>query len=192
MTHTATATPPDPGMSSATPAKGVRLALFVGGLITIGFGVAVLLWPTRAAVALTAVVATYAVLTGLVYAAMGVMSKTLGAGGRIGHVMLGILYVVAGVYAFTELERSAAFLALFVTLMIGVMWVIEGFMALFTLGASGSKPLTVVFAVISVIAGLLLLGNPLWGALSLWWFLGFSLVLLGLLNVLRAFTGRQA
>lgn len=177
---------------SAAPAKGARLALLIGGLAAVGFGVAVLAWPTKAAVALTGVIAVYAAIAGVVYATLGLFSKGLGAGGRIGHVLLGILYVIAGVYAFSSLHQSAAFLALFITIMVGVMWIIEGFTSLFTLGQSGSKVLTIIFAILSVIAGFTLLSSPLWGAVFLWWFLGIALVVLGALNIIRSLTGKKA
>lgn len=176
----------------ATPVKGARLALLIGGLAAVGFGIAVLAWPTKAAVALTGVIAVYAIISGIVYAALGIFSKALGAGGRIGHVLLGLLYVIAGVYAFSSLQQSAAFLALFLTIMVGVMWVIEGFTALFTLGQAGSKIATIIFAILSVIAGFTLLSSPLWGAVFLWWFLGIALIVLGALNVIRAITGKKA
>ena len=176
----------------ATPVKGARLALLIGGLAAVGFGIAVLAWPTKAAVALTGVIAVYAIISGIVYAALGIFSKALGAGGRIGHVLLGLLYVIAGVYAFSSLQQSAAFLALFLTIMVGVMWVIEGFTALFTLGQAGSKIATIIFAILSVIAGFTLLSSPLWGAVFLWWFLAIALIVLGALNVIRAITGKKA
>lgn len=176
----------------ATPEKGARLALLIGGLAAVGFGIAVLAWPTKAAVALTGVIAVYAIISGIVYAALGIFSKALGAGGRIGHVLLGLLYVIAGVYAFSSLQQSAAFLALFLTIMVGVIRVIEGFTALFTLGQSGSKIATIIFAILSVIAGFTLLSSPLWGAVFLWWFLAITLIVLGALNVIRAITGKKA
>lgn len=178
--------------SVSVPVKGARLALLIGGVAAIGFGVAVLVWPTKAAVALTGVIAVYAIIAGVVYAALGLFSKGLGAGGRIGHVLLGVLYVVAGAYAFGSLQQTAAFLALFLTIMVGVMWVIEGFTALFTIGrAGGSKVLTIVFAIVSVLAGFTLLSSPLWGAVFLWWFLGIALIVLGALNALRGITGKK-
>lgn len=182
---TVTATP------TTTPAKGARFTLLIGGLAAVGFGIAVLAWPTKAAVALTGVIAVYAIIAGIVYAALGLFSKGLGAGGRIGHVLLGVLYVIAGVYAFSSLQQSAAFLALFLTIMVGVMWVIEGFTALLTLGQSGSKALTIVFAILSVIAGVTLLSSPLWGAVFLSWFLAIALMVLGALNVIRAIIGKK-
>lgn len=177
-------------ISTSAPAKGARLALAVGGVIAVLAGIAVLVWPTKAAVAITGVIAVYAIIAGIVYVVVGITAKTLGAGGRIGHVLLGVLYVIAGVYAFSALANTAAFLALFVTVMLGVMWIAEGFAALFTLGQSGSKVWSAVFAVISVVAGVGLLLTPLWGAVFLWWYFAASLIALGLLNIARALTGK--
>lgn len=176
--------------TTTTPRQGARLALLIGGIAAIGFGIAVLVWPTKAAVALTGVIAVYAIIAGTVYALLGIFAKTLGAGGRVGHILLGLLYMVAGAAAFSSLQQSAAFLALFLTIMVGIMWVIEGFTALFTLGQSGPKTFTIIFAIISVFAGVTLLSSPLWGAVFLWWFLGIALIVLGALNTIRAITGR--
>lgn len=171
------------------PVKGARLALLLAGLAGIGFGTAILVWPTKTAVALTGVIALYAIIAGIFYVGVGLIGKELGAGGRIAHVLLGVLYVVAGAYAFSSLRESAVFLALFLTIMVGMMWIIEGFTALFTLGQSGSKVVSGLFALLSVIAGFTLLSNAIWGAVFLWWFLAISLIVLGILNVVRAIAG---
>ncbi|SHJ11603.1 Uncharacterized membrane protein HdeD, DUF308 family [Tessaracoccus bendigoensis DSM 12906] len=171
--------------------KWSRVALLVEGLAAAAFGIAVLVWPTKTAVALTGVIAVWAIVGGIVYVVMGFVSKHLGTGGRVGHILLGILYVVAGIYAFSSLARTAAFLAVFLVIMVGVMWMMEGFTALFTLGGSGSKAITVVFAIISILAGFSLLTSPLWGAVFLWWFLGIGLAVLGVLNIVRAIIGRK-
>lgn len=175
--------------TDASP-KGARTALAVGGLASAAIGIAILVWPTKAAVAVTMLVAVYAVIAGVAYVGYGIASKSLGTGGRLGHVLLGVLYAIAGVYAFTELERSAAFLAIFVTLMIGIMWIVEGFVALFTLDQAASKGLAVFFAILSLFAGGTLVLSPLWGAVFLWWFVAISLVVLGVLNVIRALFNR--
>ena len=41
-------------------------------------------------------------------------------------------------------------------------------------------------------AGIILLLSPLWGAIVLWWLLGISLVVLGIIQVVRAFTFKAA
>jgi len=172
------------------PTRATRLALAVSGAAGILFGAAILVWPTKAAVAVAAIIAIYAIVAGLIYLVIGIFGEELGAGGRIGHAVLGVLYVIAGAFTFSELTRSAAFLALFLTILVGVMWMIEGFTALMSIGKTRSGALTVVFAVLSIIAGFTLLSSPLWGAVFLWWFLGIALVVLGALNAGRALTGK--
>jgi uncharacterized membrane protein HdeD (DUF308 family) len=178
-------------VTTKSPARGARLALLVGGVAAVAFGASILVWPTKAAVAVTGIIAVYAVIAGIVYVLLGLFSRGLGAGGRIGHILLGILYVIAGIYAFSELHRSAAFLAIFLTILVGVLWIIEGFVSLLALGSAGSKVLTVVFAIVSIIAGFTLASSPIWGAVFLWWFLAIALIVLGALNILRSIFGRR-
>lgn len=164
-----------------------RVALLIGGLIAAGFGIAVLFWPVKTAIAVTGLLAVYAIVSGIVYIAVAVIAGWQSTGSRIGHALLGLLFVIAGAYAFASLEESAVFLALFVSVMVGVMWIVEGFTALFTLGETGSTAVTILFAIISVLAGFALLSTPVWGAGFLWWLFAISLVVLGVLNVARAF-----
>jgi len=166
-------------------AQSVRIAVLAGGVIAIAFGIAVLAWPSKTAAAVTGVIAVYAIIAGIVYVAIALLGRSYGTGSRIGHGILGLLFIVAGIYAFTSLQESAAYLAVFVTIMIGVMWLVEGFTALFTLGDGGSTGWTIFFAIISILAGFSLLSTPVWGAGFLWWLLGISLLVLGVLNVIR-------
>jgi len=46
---------------------------------------------------------------------------------------------------------------------------------------------TIFFAILSIIAGIILLFSPAWGAAVLWLILGIALIVLGLLNIIRAF-----
>lgn len=175
--------------STFTPvAKGMRLALIASGLIAIAFGIAVLVWPGKTAVVITGVIAVWAIVAGLIYIAMSFATTGHSTGSRVGHGLLGVLYIVAGIYAFVSLQQSAAFLAIFATVLIGVMWIFEGFTALFNLGEASSKGITIFFAIISVLAGISLVSTPLWGAGFLWWLAGIALLVLGVLNVIRGFS----
>lgn len=165
-----------------------RAALIFAGVVTAVTGIVILVWPGKAAMAITAIIAVYAVIVGLIYGGIGIFGKSLKTGSRIGHVLLGVLYIVAGCVALVELSRSAAFLALFVVIMVGVMWIIEGFVSLVSLEEGSPKAATVVFAIISVIAGFMLLSSPLWAAVLLWWLLATSLIIIGVVNVFRGVT----
>ncbi len=176
----------------AAPVRGARLAMIVGGVIAVLLGIALLVWPGRTMVVVTGLIAGYAIIQGIVYAVTGLAAKGLGAGGRIGHVLLGVLFVVAGVVAFANLTASAAFLALFITVMLGFMWIIEGFVSLFSIGKGNSVFVTVAFAILSIVAGAVLVISPLWSAVFLWWFAGIALIVLGVLNVGRGLFNRTA
>jgi len=168
--------------------NGIRTALGLGGVSARIVGILILAWPTATATVVAAIIAIYAIAAGLVYAGLGIFAKTMGGWARVGHIVLGVLFIIAGVLAFTELNATKQFLAGFFGILVGIMWIVEGVVSLTALGSSSSKGWTVFFAILSIVAGIVLLSSPLWGAALLWWLLGISLVVLGILQVVRAFT----
>lgn len=168
--------------------NGIRTAIGIGGVLAIIVGILILVWPGRTAAVVTAIIAIYAIAGGLVYAGLGIFSKGKGGWSRIGHIVLGVLFIIAGVIALLNLGQTTAWLAIFVGILVGVLWIVEGVVALSTLGDSPSKGWSVFFAIISILAGIVLLFSPLFGAVVLWWLVGIGLVVLGIVNVVRAFT----
>jgi uncharacterized membrane protein HdeD (DUF308 family) len=168
--------------------NGIRTALGIGGILAIIAGLFIIFQPANAAFVVTVVIAIYAIAAGLVYAGLGIFSKQKGGWARVGHIALGILFIVAGIIALVNLQQATAWLAVFVAILVGIMWLVEGIVALSTLGDARSKVWSIIFAIISIIAGLYLLFNALAGAIVLWWILGIALVVLGIINVVRAFT----
>lgn len=167
--------------------NGIRTALGIGGVLSVIVGILILAWPAKTAMVVAAIIAIYAIAAGLVYAGLGIFSKTKGGWARLGHIALGILFIVAGVIAFANLGATTVWLAAFIGILVGVMWIIEGVVSLSTLGDAPSKVWTIIFAIISIIAGIVLLFSPLWGAVALWWLLGISLIILGIIQIVRAF-----
>lgn len=180
-------------MSTASPLEkgtvnGIRTTLGLAGILTLIAGILILVWPGQTAAVVTWILAIYVVAAGLVYAGLGIFSKTKGGWARIGHIVLGLLFVAAGIVAFANLTATTVWLAIFVSVFIGIGWIVEGIVSLSTLGDSSSKVWTVIFAIVSIIAGGYLLLSPLWGAVVLWWLLGIMLIAMGVLNIVRAFT----
>lgn len=171
-----------------TATNGIRTTLGVGGLLALIAGIIVLWQPVGAAKFVTGVLAVYAIAVGLVYLGLGIFTKERGGWSRVGHILLGLLFIVAGVVAFSNLGATAASLALFVAIFIGISWIVEGIVSLSTISGASSKGWTVFFAIVSIIAGLYLLFSPLLGIVVLWWVLGISLIAIGVLNIIRAFT----
>jgi uncharacterized membrane protein HdeD (DUF308 family) len=176
----------------ASAVKAIRLALGIGGAISLIVGILILVWPVHTAEVATAIVAIYVVIAGLVYAALGIFSRTKHGWSRVGHIVLGVLFVIAGVFALINLSAATAGFAVFAGVLVGILWLMEGVVSLSTLGDAGSKGWTIFFAIVSVIAGITLIFSPLYGAAILWIFLGISLIVLGAFQLMRAFTFGKA
>jgi uncharacterized membrane protein HdeD (DUF308 family) len=167
--------------------NGIRTALGLSGAIALIVGILILVWPGRTAIVLTAIIAVYAIVGGLVYAGLGIFSKTMGGWARVGHIVLGVIYVIAGIVAFFNLGMTTAWLALFLGILVGIMWIVEGVVALTTLSGTASKGWTIFFAILSIVAGIILLLSPFYIAI-LWLLLGISLIVLGIIQIVRAFS----
>lgn len=168
--------------------RSVRIFLFISGLITLAPGVVVLIWPTKSAVIVTGIVASYLIVGGLVYLALAIFSGAGGGWVRAGHVVLGLLYVVAGVVAFANLAAATVTLALIVAIFIGISWIVDGVVALSLIGHSRSRVWSVLYALLGIIAGIVVLLSPLYAATVLWLILGISLAALGVVQLIRGAT----
>lgn len=170
---------------------GLRTALGVGGLIAVVLGALILFFPVKSgAVAMqivAAVMAAYALVAGVVYIGSSIFGRSLSGWGRVGHIVLGLLYIAGGIIMMVNLGATAAVLALFLSFTIGFLWLLEGVTAFTTLGQSQNKTWTVIYAIISIIAGFALVLSPLMGVVTLWLLLGISMVVMGLVQVIRAF-----
>lgn len=173
--------------------KSIRVVLAVSGAIALIAGIVLLVWPAKSAVIVTGIFATYLVIAGLVYIGLGIFSRVKGGWARVGHIVLGLVYIVAGVIAFANLGVAAATLALVVVIFIGISWIVDGVVALSLLGKDGSRVWTLLYALLSIIAGIVVLFSPLYAAAVLWLVLGISLVVLGIVQIVRAITlGKDA
>lgn len=175
---------------------GVRTALGVGGLIAVVLGLLILFFPAKSgAVAMqivAVVMAAYALVVGVVYIGSSVFSRSLGGWARTGHILLGLLYVIGGGVMMANLGAAAAVLAIFLSVTIGVLWLFEGIMAFSVARQSESKVWTIIYGTVSIIAGFTLMFSPLLGAVTLWLLLGISMVAMGAVQVVRAFTLKSA
>lgn len=167
--------------------NGIRTAFGVGGVLSVIVGILILVWPGKTAIVVTAIIAIYAIAAGLVYAGLGIFSKSKGGWARVGHIVLGLLFIAAGIFAFVNLQAATAWFGVFLGILVGILWIVEGIVSLSTLGDAASKGWTIFFAIVSILAGIVLLFTPLYGAIVLWWLLGIALVVLGIIQIVRAF-----
>lgn len=170
----------------------VRTMLGLGGLVALVVGILILVNPVKSGAIMmqivAVVVALYMVGSGAVYLGSAVFSKSMKGGPRAGYALLGLLYVVAGVILFANLTATAAIIAVFLSVLIGVMWMFEGIVAFTAVKSTGHPVLTVAYGIISVLAGIVLIVTPLLSAVTLWVLIGISMIVLGVMQVVRAFS----
>jgi len=173
--------------------RSIRITLAVSGALALIAGIVLLVWPVKSAVIVTGIFASYLIVAGLVYISLGIFSHRKGGWARVGHIVLGLLYIAAGVIAFANLGAAAATLALVVVIFIGISWIVDGVVSLSLLGQDGSRVWTLLYALLSIIAGIVVLFSPLFAAAVLWLVFGISLVALGIVQIVRAITiGKDA
>lgn len=171
---------------------GVRIMFGVGGLIAIIIGVLIMLNPLKSAeffaAVLAVILAVYMVVMGVVYLGTAIFSKTIGGWARTGNILLGVLYIIAAIILFSNLGVASTVLLVFIAIIIGIMWIVEGIMSFTTVKSSGHPVLSIVYGIISIIAGCVLIFSFALGIAVLVWMIGISLVVLGVVQVIRAFT----
>ncbi len=190
-------------MSASSPndflkrgSDAVRTALGTGGLVAVALGIFILLYPNKSAdVAMkivAVVIAIYALVIGIVYLSTAFFSKNLKGWARTSPILLGVIYVIAGIVLLANLRLAGAVIAIFLSVTIGVVWLVEGVMAFVAMSRGGKNGWNIFYGVISIIAGLSLIIMPIAGAFTLWWLLGISLVVLGAVQIVRVLQSRRA
>lgn len=163
-------------------------ALFgFGGLLALVIGILILVWPSKTAMVVAAIVGIWALIAALVSLTTGFFSRQQGTWSRVGNIVLGVLLAAAAIFTFANLGSAATFLASLLGIIVGISWIAQGITALTLVGGSRSKVWALLYAALSIIAGIILLFSPLYVAV-LWVLLGISLIVLGIVNVVRAFS----
>lgn len=168
--------------------KSLKWLLGLGGALAIVIGALIFLWPTKSAVVITMILAAYALVGGVFYIILAIVAKGMPTGGRVAQGLAGVIFIIAGIVAFMNPAVSTATFAIIVVIFIGVSWIFEGIAALTTLKLAPSKGWAIFFAIVSIIAGIAVLVSPLFAGAVLWMWFGISLFILGIVQVVRAFT----
>lgn len=191
------ATEKDPAVTAERQAvDGVRVMFGVGGLIAVIIGVLIMVNPLQSAEffakVLAVILAIYLVVMGVVYLGTAIFSKTVGGWARTGNILLGLLYIIAAVILFANLGLASTVLLVFIAILIGIMWIVEGVLSFTTVKSSGHPVLAIVYGIVSIIAGGVLIFSSALGIAVLVLMIGISLIVLGVVQIVRAFTIKAA
>jgi uncharacterized membrane protein HdeD (DUF308 family) len=184
MTSASAPAPADPVAESAW---WLLLAL---GIITIGFGVAVLVWPAATLLVLAVLFGFWLIVAGVLRLVAAFAEKSLSTGWRVFHGVLGVLLVGAGISALTNLVASLGALVF----VVGFFFIVDGvddLLRAITGRTSGSRGWLAFVGVLGIVAGAIVLSRPGVGLATLVLLVGWLLIGLGVLRIIAALALRR-
>ncbi|MCC9197103.1 DUF308 domain-containing protein [Arthrobacter sp. zg-Y820] len=161
--------------------RNIRGGLALTGALSIVLGVLVLFWPEATLDVVAFLFGLYFLVSGAVRVVTGIVTP-LSGGLRVLNILTGVLLFVVGVVAMRNPLASLTVLGM----VIGIAWIIEGIMALTEIESGGSRWYAITYGVISVIAGVVVLFLPVGSLAAFVIFGGIFLVVLGIVEVVRA------
>jgi len=170
-------------------ARVLQTGLWIGAVLALLAGVAVLTWPGGSATVVAVIFGVYFLVRGAVRVIVGVFAPGLTGGGRALSILIGLLLVVVGVFA---LKSPAGILEL-IGLLIGVMWIIDGVATVVESGRGSSRGIAITLGVISIVAGVIVLFVPAAAIAVLVVLGGILLIVIGVAQITAAVSlGRLA
>jgi uncharacterized membrane protein HdeD (DUF308 family) len=157
-----------------------------GGL-GILLGILILVWPGLTLLTLVTLLSIWLLLAGTVNVLDGVLGVKKGGYGWAGPLIAGIFELGVGAY----LVQRPALTTLSIITLIGAVFVVQGFVYLvrtFTRKASTSshRLLTLIFAALSIAAGIWLWRYPFHGSLAFVWLIGLYTIVSGTMLIAMA------
>jgi uncharacterized membrane protein HdeD (DUF308 family) len=161
------------------------------GILTLLAGVFVLAWPGETLLVAAVLFGVQLIVSGIFRLVGAFASEDASGGTRVLLALLGVLSVIVGLWA----VRHVLLTLLALTVFLGIFWVVNGVIDIFTALAHREMPTrghSVLSGVLSVVAGLIVLSFPGLTLLGLAAVLGVWLILFGALEVSAAFRLRGA
>lgn len=178
---------------SKSAINAVRVAFGVAGVVALILGIVLLVEPVKTFTVLAIILGINFLVVGIVRVALSIFTAGVSAGLRVLNILFGILLIIVGIVAIRNSTIAAELLVIFVVVLIGIGWIIEGILALVESGKSESRGWAIAFGILSILAGITVLVLPVASAAVMILVSGIALVILGVVGVVRAFTfGRSA
>jgi len=178
-------------------ARSIWWLVLIRGILAVVFGVLALALPTVALLALVFTFAAYAIVDGVANIAHSF--RVRGQDARWGWLLAqGIVSVIAGIVAFIFPLTAGFVFGLWALVIIGIyaiMMGISGIPASASIAAGGSRVLGYVLAILSIVAGIVILivavVSPLAGILNLIWLVGVYAIIFGVLLIVLSIQARR-
>ena len=169
--------------------KSLSNSLILRGLLALAVGVVALAWPGITVLALVIMFAVYALIAAGLQALQAFSSRT--AGPVIGHLLLGLVDIAAGVIALVWPVPTALVLVLVVATWAIVTGVIEIVVAFRKGEQAGTRALFLLGGLVFAAFGVVLFARPDMGAISLALLFGFFNLIAGSEMLVRGIEVRR-
>jgi len=164
--------------------------LLAFGIITVGIGIAALVWPGRTLVVVAVLFGIQLIVLGIFRFAAAFATDDLTGGTRVLYALLGVLSLIIGLYA----VRHILIMLLALALLLGIFWIVSGAVELFTAVSHRemrNRAWNAVMGIISVLAGIVLLVYPGISLLVLAVVVSVWLLIFGIMQITLAFRIRS-
>lgn len=141
-------------------ARKLRSFMIWGGVVLFVLGLVLLLWPGKSLMALTIVLGVISVLAGVFSLVTAFTAHGAPTGWRVLDGISGVFFILAAAVLFRNLTTSTEWLILFISIFLGISWIIEGFMQLFESTSFLSTGWSIFTGILSIIAGCVVLFFP--------------------------------
>lgn len=168
--------------------NAIRGTYAILGIAAIILGLALLIWPGATLKVAAIALGAYFVVSGVVRIVTAIVELGLPGGWRVLDILIGLMLAVGGVAMLKNAALSGATLAVLVTMVVGLGWMLEGVMALVESWRMPSSAWAVIYALLSIVAGFIVLFSPISSTTWLILFGGCALVAIGIVAIVRAFT----
>jgi uncharacterized membrane protein HdeD (DUF308 family) len=156
--------------------------LVVFGVITVAAGICAVVWPGITLLAAAVVFGVQLIVAGAYRLVAAFASSEVTSGTRVLLALLGVLSLIVGLYAVRHVLLTIIALAL----LLGIFWIVNGVIEIFTAGSHREmhgRGWRVAMGILSIIAGIIVLGTPAISLLVLVVVLSVWLIMFGVLEI---------
>lgn len=162
-------------------------ASFMLGVITLILGLVIAFYPSQSLIAIAVLLGIVMIISGTYHIARAIDGREHE---RVWRSIAGVLFLLAGLVLLRHLDLTIALIGIFV----GFTWIVQGVMMLmesFSGRTGGVRGWTVLFGIISLIAGIVVVTAPITSLGALTIFLGIWFVVMGACEVIGSFITRR-
>lgn len=168
-------------------ARVVRRNTIILSIVAIVAGVCLLAWPGHTLAVVAVILGLYFIVDAIVRLVALFRIKGISDGWRVLQILFSILLLIAGISVLRAPFISGAWLAVYMTIFVGISWIIEGMMSFATAATQLAPGWSIFYGLLSVIAGIVVLASPAWSTEFFIIFAGIALIVLGISAAVRAF-----